>query len=429
MKKTVQEYTRNILFDQVKAKDAPEETAKFLGHGFCDNVTKSSTLATSTADSAVITREVLSISHQLNINPKDMRGIGIHLSRLESARKIGGIDTFLKANKKSLPVRDSIENSDSSPTTVQSVDKQNGSQSNSQSKVETGKTNSVLNFFAVKKSSQSGTNKTKTHSELLCPENFDKDVVAALPKDIQEELAKEFGLKEVQEANGNKTLQRESNKETVVGSDKKNGTDIRERSKTHQELLYPENFDKEVIAALPEDIKKEVMDQYGLSEIPESVAGPSRLHEGDHESMSMSQIDMNVLAELPEDVREEIEENLSKKEKPQNQEVSFVLSKEKRENRLCENLTLKEIRCLIQEWVSTELEPQKCDIEMLMEYMQHLVERRQLEDLHIAMKCLYRCIEKSGQQVWQEAYFSIVNGVQEIMRAVYNANLIVQEAF
>lgn len=41
---------------QVKAKDAPEETAKFLGHGFCDTVTKSSSLATPTADLHVITR-------------------------------------------------------------------------------------------------------------------------------------------------------------------------------------------------------------------------------------------------------------------------------------------------------------------------------------------------------------------------------------
>lgn len=99
---------------------------------------------------------------------------------------------------------------------------------------------------------------------------------------------------------------------------------------------------------------------------------------------------MNVLAELPEDLRKEIERNLNNKHRAENVNISNIYSGEKRENKLCDNLTLKEIRCLIKEWISVELEPQKCDIEMLMEYLQQLVEKRHLDDLHVAMNCLYR---------------------------------------
>jgi len=41
---------------QVRAKAAPVETAKFLGHGVCDQVTRSSTLSTAVADQDIIVR-------------------------------------------------------------------------------------------------------------------------------------------------------------------------------------------------------------------------------------------------------------------------------------------------------------------------------------------------------------------------------------
>lgn len=40
----------------MRAKDAPVETAKFMGHGVCDNIAKSSTLSTTTDDRYVIFR-------------------------------------------------------------------------------------------------------------------------------------------------------------------------------------------------------------------------------------------------------------------------------------------------------------------------------------------------------------------------------------
>ncbi|PSN51751.1 hypothetical protein C0J52_05266 [Blattella germanica] len=72
--KTVKSRGRCITLKvMIRAKEAPVETAKFLGHG------------------------VLAISRQLNLNPSDLRGIGIQVSRLEkTSTQCGALDGFLK---------------------------------------------------------------------------------------------------------------------------------------------------------------------------------------------------------------------------------------------------------------------------------------------------------------------------------------------
>lgn len=68
----------------VRAKEAPIETSKFMGHGYCDNLTKSTTLPDYTCDLDVITRTVLTTMKSLNIPPKELRGIGIHIGKLDN---------------------------------------------------------------------------------------------------------------------------------------------------------------------------------------------------------------------------------------------------------------------------------------------------------------------------------------------------------
>jgi len=39
---------------KIRNSEAPKESAKFLGHGFCDHITKSSSLSKSTSSSTLI---------------------------------------------------------------------------------------------------------------------------------------------------------------------------------------------------------------------------------------------------------------------------------------------------------------------------------------------------------------------------------------
>lgn len=90
----------------IRAENAPVETAKFMGHGFCDVINKSTNLPTATNDVTTITKEVISICKKQNIDPKEMRGIGIQITKLESINTkplIGSINKFLK-NKTSVKI-------------------------------------------------------------------------------------------------------------------------------------------------------------------------------------------------------------------------------------------------------------------------------------------------------------------------------------
>lgn len=82
----------------VRAEEAPVETAKFLGHGFCNVINKSITLLAPTNDLQVITREVLEICKKQKVDPKEMRGIGIQITKLESTitkARTGAMSKFL----------------------------------------------------------------------------------------------------------------------------------------------------------------------------------------------------------------------------------------------------------------------------------------------------------------------------------------------
>ena len=67
----------------VRAEGAAEETSKFLGHGVCDNLSKSSQLLTGTDSAELILREVISLAKAVGIDSNQWRGVGVSIARLE----------------------------------------------------------------------------------------------------------------------------------------------------------------------------------------------------------------------------------------------------------------------------------------------------------------------------------------------------------
>ncbi|CAG9788332.1 unnamed protein product [Diatraea saccharalis] len=96
----------------VRDERAPVETAKFMGHGFCNIINKSTSLTTATNSSEVIAREVVSLYKKINIDAKEMRGIGIQITKLETInanQNKGAISKFLSSHK---PVNDNNAGND-----------------------------------------------------------------------------------------------------------------------------------------------------------------------------------------------------------------------------------------------------------------------------------------------------------------------------
>ncbi|KAJ8720343.1 hypothetical protein PYW07_012386 [Mythimna separata] len=107
----------------VRDEEAPVETAKFMGHGFCNVINKSTSLNNATNDLEIITKEVISICKKQNIDPKEMRGIGIQITKLEpvnSKPSKGTINKFLSSNKTISNKKESRPNTDKSHIPLES---------------------------------------------------------------------------------------------------------------------------------------------------------------------------------------------------------------------------------------------------------------------------------------------------------------------
>ncbi|CAD5115879.1 DgyrCDS4817 [Dimorphilus gyrociliatus] len=68
---------------KIRSEGAPKETAKFLGHGICDTVAKSTTIAIATDESQIIDQEVCTLLRMINPTIEDMRGVGIQATKLQ----------------------------------------------------------------------------------------------------------------------------------------------------------------------------------------------------------------------------------------------------------------------------------------------------------------------------------------------------------
>ena len=67
---------------KIRRPDVPVETRKYLGHGSCDNVSRSTILLEPIQTAAEIAKMALQLLRQLKPVPADLRGMGIQLSRL-----------------------------------------------------------------------------------------------------------------------------------------------------------------------------------------------------------------------------------------------------------------------------------------------------------------------------------------------------------
>ena len=65
---------------KVRQEGAPKETSKFLGHGVCDNVSKSVNLPIATESLEVIRNESLKLLKLVKVAAVDMRGVSIPYS-------------------------------------------------------------------------------------------------------------------------------------------------------------------------------------------------------------------------------------------------------------------------------------------------------------------------------------------------------------
>lgn len=209
----------------VRAPDAPVETSKFMGHGVCDNQTKSVSLSEFTCDLEVITRTVLATMRSLNIPPHELRGMGIQITKLneEVASKKDSIlmNMFSKvaAKQKDKPLK---------PKEVPEVSKSEDSSIKGIKMIETSKTKTDEEKKPKSKKKNPPTGNImgmlqnmptrKRTSDYLVPEDIDESVLAELPEDIRREIlqARSYQQRSLNENKSTDTRMEDENKEEIA---------------------------------------------------------------------------------------------------------------------------------------------------------------------------------------------------------------------
>lgn len=172
----------------VRAKDAPVETAKFMGHGFCDHVTKSVTLSAYTCDLAIITQNVFNIKNILGVEPKELRGIGIQMSKLNTMINDAQKKNTLKNMFEKVQAKQNQHASDIARLNDKKITETNLNQFEQRTTFR-----KVKSFNGTptrdESLSQMAKNSNQKHHKIY--EELDLSVLAELPHEIQEEILRE----------------------------------------------------------------------------------------------------------------------------------------------------------------------------------------------------------------------------------------------
>ncbi|XP_031832389.2 rev1 DNA directed polymerase [Nomia melanderi] len=524
----------------IRAKEAPKETAKFMGHGLCDYMTKSKNLIAPIDDADIIAKEVIGLWNQMLKAPEDARGIGIQITRLE----------ILKSKSRDMTLRNFVNKAKDNSALTKSTEtcRNNEARTESVHSVPSTSKDVIVN----------------NEENLATSSNIDEAVISELPENIR-----------------NKIFEVQKTKHTIA--EKNDGDDattsvrkINEKRPEKNVQTLQENFFKQtkpgvsrpakvkmppiheidmcVLIELPEDIRNEILNEYSAhssgiqssGSTDEGNNGTNRSTEvkntaqlnRDEENISFSQVDPEFLAALSDDLKRDVQDYCTAKKAEQSARIkkddatrkvggglllrnenatvkgskkterksknngknskisskpnkrkgiatAFKTIQNKNEhvseqkhndvsksilprlsgvgsvnervagdeaeailshnrtisednessiqhqdilidlvNRLL-NLPLEQVKMQIQIWITNSNIVNEVDFLSLATFLSMLPEKKRIEDLHILLKTMHRCMTKTGNCIWHRTYRKTVKYVQHYMQIEYNSNLMV----
>jgi DNA repair protein REV1 len=273
-----------------KAANAPMDPPKNLGHGLCDTYNKSVTLGVATNSAEITGREAVSILRSYGFSPGELRGLGVQMTKLEPVKSgsnggnNGGqcrinfgksavpktspaykdpIDdprtpkkirfSSPKPNDVEDPIDDSITPQKPKPKPGRLVPYSDPiDEINSPQK--TTKSTPIHPAAAILKanlSDQSAKKLNLTGTQFILPSQIDLSVLAELPQDIRSKLMAQSNARPTSRAQSPIFKSRSHSPATRL--------ELNPRT-------IPSQFDPEVFAALPDDVKAEVLANYPAPE-------------------------------------------------------------------------------------------------------------------------------------------------------------------
>nr|POE78069.1 dna repair protein rev1 [Quercus suber] len=229
-----------------RAADAPRDPPKHLGHGKCDTFNRSTQLGIATNEAELIAKEAIAMMKSFGISPGELRGIGVQMQKLEPI-KIGAAE---QGSQRRLQFK--VEQPPKAPQARSPEDSHELLHDPVQTGMEIGgdkvNANTTLGYQS-KSLNEPGTPKKRPlnigGTQFLLPTQVDPSVLAELPEDIQQRLAKY--------AKPVKPREREH-------------TNISQAAATHVSsaiaLPNQSQLDPTILEALPEDVRNEILGFY-----------------------------------------------------------------------------------------------------------------------------------------------------------------------
>ncbi|XP_044764576.1 DNA repair protein REV1 [Coccinella septempunctata] len=345
----------------VRAADAPVETAKFLGHGICDSLSKST--PTNITDVKTVFREVKQLYDKFDVPFVDLRGVGIQLSKLEK----------------------------------------------------TGPTNAVMKNF-LNQTSVKVEDKSGKDCVVRAPDTVEMNSMQENMKTRPQKQEKRKESPREQNNNASKNKETKSKRGRPPGSKSKSKNNTKSSPSplldrylknmgTPVKLQKCQNIDLEVLYELPEELRHEIMKEYNINR---------------------GTVEMQKKQEKT--AKKDTKVEIAKEPSSETTRATSVNSPKLKKNKLFEGLSMGELKRAVQSWLSSEQEPIKIDVELISKHFRQLAMDRRIEDLKIIFNFLHRNFTKMNCK-WHEAYFSIVNSMQQGMVSRYGATLMVKRKF
>ncbi|KNC96285.1 uncharacterized protein SPPG_08437 [Spizellomyces punctatus DAOM BR117] len=373
-----------LLTVKAKKKRYKGEPQKFLGCGDCDNLSKSWNASNCINSWETIFRESYRLLCELQIEPTDIRGVGIHVSKLCSD---------------SLPFP-------GHPVREQSFLNFEGAATDAQERNNPPPPKSDDNRKTL------GEHKTTLSEYGINPEEIDLDVLKELPEEIQADLLPYLKARESHD----RPLQINAR----AGCSSSTSTSKPSEGQPYDpSCLLPtaSQVDPEVMKALPDEIRKDLEKAIGMRR---GAAGRSIF------GMRNAPRRGKILGKIS----------------PSKGQVQF---QSRRQSITCKATPVPRpspslggqsdfgsVRCMLEDWVSTRLPPTDDDVNAFLRYLESLVDEMELERLETLLKW-FLCrvgVENSvinskgkGNAEWSKVAEMLTTHVNEMVKKKYGCQI------
>jgi DNA repair protein REV1 len=281
------ELQKRLLKEKVKGKqltmkvmrrspDAPLDPPKHLGHGHCITYSKTITLGVATNSKEVLSKEALSILRGFGFSPGELRGVGAQMTKIEPMKnaKDGSLDSSQRRLQFRVGHADRVNAHESSQTVKEDPiqdDPETPKKSKTREHIAFGAAQLNISTPSRRPLNTMGT-------QFLIPTQVDPKVLAELPADIRSKLVRQPRQSSPTPASRNTV--KESTVQRPNPFSKPAAAAIARPPEAHFPLTAlpaPSQLDPDILAALPPDIRAEVLSQYVAGATPSSPSSsPSR---------------------------------------------------------------------------------------------------------------------------------------------------------